>query len=534
MNGLAITFASVPTRVPGDQDWLPLAYLASYRLVLATLFATLTFSGVAPRPLGDHSPFLFAVVSAGYLVVAIVGAFAAVRRQPAFQTQLVGATSIDICILSVLMFASGGVASGFGLLLVVAVAGGSLLSHGRVAFGFAALASLTVLVQQLMLATGAWVPASDYTNGGMLGLAFFATAALAHLSGQRLRVSEDMAERTAVDLANLAQVNDHIIQRMQSGVLVVDGAYNVRFINSAAEALLGSDVKPGGHLRHYSSEAMALLERWEKDQTMSSYAMSEPANDVSLIISFASIGGRNADGVVVFLEDASAMYQRAQQLKLASLGRLTASIAHEVRNPLAAISHAGELLGEVPTLEAADARLTEIINSNCKRVNEIIESVLELSRRRSPCLERLQLRDWLVDFVKDLDQANNVDIDLLRTDLTVRFDKGQLRQVVGNLVENALRHAGEDARITLSGRLNPDTGRPYLDIVDNGPGFDLEHAEHIFEPFFTTRAEGTGLGLYIARELCEANQASLAWVPATGETRFRLTFSDPRRQGHVQ
>ena len=128
-------------------------------------------------------------------------------------------------------------------------------------------------------------------------------------------------------------------------------------MEAAAEALLGSDVKPGGHLRHYSSEAMGLLERWEKDQTMSSYAMSEPANDVSLIISFASIGGRNTDGVVVFLEDASAMYQRAQQLKLASLGRLTASIAHEVRNPLAAISHAGELLGEVPTLEAADARL---------------------------------------------------------------------------------------------------------------------------------------------------------------------------------
>lgn len=514
--------------------WAPLGYLSLYRVVVAALFVMLASLEAAPRPLGSYNPALFFYVVSAYLVFAIGAGLGVHRRWLNLELHLLLTTTLDIVALSMMMLASGGVQSGFGMLLVVAVAGGSILSRRRIALMFASLASLAVLIQQAVLAADWWVPISDYTHGGMLGLGFFATAALAHLSAQRIRVSETLAAQHAVDLANLGQLNEHIIQRMQSGVMVVDPDGYVPLANKAATALLGFDHDTSGlALSVVAPGVEALLVRWRAADERSTYVLPSAATGGDVVVSFAALRSRKSAGVVVFLEDASAMYQRAQQLKLVSLGRLTASIAHEIRNPLSAISHAGELLSENTDLPRSEMRLTEIINVNALRVNEIIENILQLSRRSEARPQFLELGPWLRQFVDEFSAGapahqGQIDLQFSLEPGAVQFDPGQLRQVMSNLCENGLRHS-DGAGVVLTAYSSVEERRPYLDIQDFGAGIALADVASVFEPFFTTRSEGTGLGLYIARELCEGNQATLALVPCATGALFRLHFADPRR-----
>jgi len=214
------------------------------------------------------------------------------------------------------------------------------------------------------------------------------------------------------------------------------------------------------------------------------------------------------------------MAQQAQQLKLASLGRLTASIAHEIRNPLSAITHAGQLLDEAEQINPADRRLTEIIQTHSKRVNTIIENVMQLSRRQQTHSEELNLGRWLRDFYQEFchdnpGSADIMNIHLYPENIMVRFDSSQLTQIVTNLCKNSIRHcrASDAPWILLRAGLSDDGNRPFLEITDNGPGVADEDINKLFEPFFTSANEGTGLGLYIARELGESNQTQLIICP---------------------
>jgi two-component system sensor histidine kinase PilS (NtrC family) len=254
---------------------------------------------------------------------------------------------------------------------------------------------------------------------------------------------------------------------------------------------------------------------------------------------FARLGKSKKNGTLIFLEDTSAMAQRAQQMKLASLGRLTASIAHEIRNPLGAISHASQLLSESPELDPADKRLTQIIGEHTQRVNQIIENTMSLSRRDRAQPILFDIHQWLQDFIQEFmrsEQIDSADISLSLDDSPheVRMDPSQLHQVVWNLVCNGLRHCqdcAERPRVIMQTGFSSDTNRPYLDIIDHGPGISPEQSLHIFEPFYTTESSGTGLGLYIARELCEGNRARLDYIPVVnGGSCFRITFADPRRK----
>ena len=231
------------------------------------------------------------------------------------------------------------------------------------------------------------------------------------------------------------------------------------------------------------------------------------------------------------------MNARVQQSKLASLGRLSASIAHEIRNPVGAMSHAAQLLQESPVLTDDDKRLTEIIQTHSSRVSHIIDNVLQLSRRESSRPERLALRDWLQEFATEFErtlelQEGEFSVADLPEDLEVRMDRGHLRQVLWNLCDNAVKYASETGGIMVEiagGRL-AGQGRPYIDVLDCGLGVDKATADKIFEPFFTARSGGTGLGLYISRELCELNRATLLYLDRPGGgSIFRIVFADPDR-----
>jgi two-component system sensor histidine kinase PilS (NtrC family) len=253
---------------------------------------------------------------------------------------------------------------------------------------------------------------------------------------------------------------------------------------------------------------------------------------------FAPLGSDRSGGVVVFLEDTSLIADRVQQTKLAALGRLSASIAHEIRNPIGAMSHAGQLLAESPNTGAEEKRLTDIIRVNANRVSKIVESVLALSRREQTRPERLPIREWVQDFVHEFVQTLELYEDAVsvtggEAHLEAEMDRTHLHQIVWNLCDNAVKYASETAgaiAVELScGRLE-SSGRPYLEVADRGPGIEPDKVEQIFEPFYTGHVGGTGLGLYICRELCERNGATLRYLRrAGGGSQFRIVFADPDR-----
>jgi two-component system sensor histidine kinase PilS (NtrC family) len=375
----------------------------------------------------------------------------------------------------------------------------------------------------------------------MLGLDLFATTLLAHMLAQRARRSEALAEQRGLDLANMAQLTDYVINRMQTGAVVMDSSQRVWLMNAAAKRLLEvttPSVRP--RLAELCPELARHWERWSEgsgpeSQPLKACHMQVVPGGARILPRFARLGDSKKGGVLIFLEDLSALAQQAQQLKLASLGRLTASIAHEVRNPLGAISHAAQLLAENKALSAKDVRLIEIINAQSHRVNEIIENVLQLSRRESSHIQVLMLKPWLAGFVYELKQSYpeaEIELDVQPADMRVRVDPLHLRQILYNLCQNGLRYSKAQtgkASLMLRGRMFDST--PVLDTMDYGPGIPPDKVEQIFEPFFTTEPHGTGLGLYISRELCEGNQARLSYfsVP-TGGSCFRISFADVRRR----
>lgn len=523
--------------------WQALRWLIRYRVIVATLFVVLATSGYLIKPLGSNSPRLFTGLSIAYLLLAVAAVTMNRLRRPGFKTQVYLLVGVDIALLTPLMHASGGVTSGLGMLLVVTIAGASLLVAGRAAVGFAAMASLAVLGETIYAQLETPLAIGAYPQAGLLGITFFATAVLAHILAKRVRESEALAAQRGVDLANMAQLTEHIIERMQTGILVVDQAQHVRLMNESAWYMLGMpSAAVGPSLDKVSPELLDQVRAWRKDPVRVGQAIHPTASMADIMPRFAQIGWEGDSGTLIFLEDTASLAQQAQQMKLASLGRLTASIAHEIRNPLGAISHAGQLLAESPHLHSEDGTLTRIIGEHTRRINTIIENILQLSRRDRSKPVLINLRDYLGEFVADFSAAQGLDpatiaMQLRPEPLAVRFDPSQLSQILTNLCENGLRHSAPSAnhpKLEIISGVTDEFRRPYLDIVDHGPGISPEVAEHIFEPFFTTATNGTGLGLYISRELAESNQAQLTYLahPGGGAC-FRITFQDPRRQIEV-
>jgi two-component system sensor histidine kinase PilS (NtrC family) len=355
-----------------------------------------------------------------------------------------------------------------------------------------------------------------------------------------MRESEDLVRQKDLDLANLADLSQYIVQHLRESLLVVDAADRIRLINESAAEILGdTQAVPGALLGEVSPRLLYSLSTWrqtgQREDSPSSFAAADGARLIQP--HFAPLGGAAPGPTLIFLEDTSLMAERVQQSKLAALGRLSASIAHEIRNPVGAMSHAGQLLAESPHLGAEDQRLTDIIRNNSERVSTIINNVLQLSRREATKPTRLSLGDWLDEFLAEFSQTMQVPLEQIGVreesdDLEVRFDPSHLHQVVWNLCDNAIKYGeprnGLKAEIKLA-RLNPSY-RPYLEVADRGAGIEPSVADRIFEPFFTGRKGGTGLGLFIARELSQLNRAILLYEPRSGGgSVFRIVFSDPQR-----
>lgn len=515
-----------------SSDWRALFLLNFYRFSITSLLTGAFVLDIAPKFIGQFNGKLFLITGNLYLIFSIINVFTIHRRWPPFNVQVFNDVLIDILAITLLMHASGGVNSGLGVLLGVAVAGGSLLTIGRTAFFFAAVASISVLLHVTLEDVYHWQITTNYTHAGMLGTTFFATAFLAYTLAKRARASELLAQQRAISLQYLTHLNAQIVKHIKSGIMVIDIVGRIHLSNEAARLLLGLTSQPEDRtLGEVVPELAEHITQWRENPSHVSHLFRPADGDVDIISTFTELRDAGSISVLIVLEDATLITHRAQQLKLASLGRLTASIAHEVRNPLGAISHAGQLLAELPDLPASSARLIRIIVAQSQRVNTIIESVLQLSRRESPRTESFDLHSWLQAFVEDFTlqhslTADDIVIHAHHQPLMVYFDPSQLTQVVNNLCENGLRYSRGKPLLELTIETHVESNHTYLDVRDHGSGMSQETVMQIFEPFFTTEPKGTGLGLYISREICEANQATLH-LPLNTEYGccFRINFA---------
>jgi two-component system sensor histidine kinase PilS (NtrC family) len=547
--------------LPSPQGYNPydlLRIYTYYRTLLGSVLLLMFQIEFAPQVLGNDNPKLFFYSSIGYTAINFMTLVVMWRVKYApSQTKLFGSLLIDVVAISLLMHASGGAVSGLGYLLLIAIAAGGIMLRERISFFLAAITTIVVIAEGAYRFIVLTQDSKAVVTSGTLGALAFLTALIFQHLTKKIRISYAEAEAQAKQAAHLQKLAQLIIERMRTGILVLNNQLSIELHNHAAPKLLGanSDTIKNIPLSNFP-ELYKKYKSWQKDSSDHSPFLKIEGNTINEIkVSFAYLEPEKTHEVLIFLEDVRSLNQQAQQLKLASLGRLTASIAHEIRNPLGAISHASQLLGESPQLPQSDLRLLDIINNHSTRVNQIIENILQLSRRRQTQTLPINLREWIPAFIRDYKTSKNSghqpEIALLeknlrdnrlesqnkspRTEITLeaKFDISQLSQVLSNLCDNGLRYSSKktgrpDLRLEIG--VDISQHQPYIRVIDYGSGISDENARHLFEPFFTTENTGSGLGLYICKELCEANQAIISYKRTPqGESCFHLQLAHPEK-----
>ncbi len=546
--------------------WRSLQTLNATRVVIALVL--LVYLSIDSRGVRVVGQYLYLKICLVYLALSIGFALSAVYLQRRFMLQLLSQIACDLAIISLLYLAGGGMRSGLAILYLFPLAGLAILAPLVVALFCASLVTLFLLgdsTWQIFLTDSD----RDVMQSGLYGAAFLAAVLVVNRMAAKLIGQEELASQRGVEIGVQQAVNRLVMANIGDGILVVDPEGQVYAGNPAAAQMLGL-VGPELRFRLSAAVTLAPLAQayadWRADASRATAFLTiKPFNDATLEglsaawsarrdlaahlkvrFAAADVQGLGVERCVIFLQDVTAIENQAQQLKLASMGRLTASIAHEVRNPLSAIGHANALMAE-DLSDPVHQRLLKIVSVNVARVNRMVEDILQLSRKAQPHTEPVALDVLLAEL-----RAEFIDIHKLAPDILglavapgteVRFDALHLREVVLNLLNNAVRYAsgGPDSiRLDL---VRDKAQRLELHVQDDGPGISPEVRAHLFEPFYTTSSKGTGLGLYLARELCLNNEARLDYEyrfdsrdSADGgpslSGRFVITFAWPgQKQG---
>tara|TARA_R110001592_G_scaffold177076_2_gene417233 strand:+ start:33072 stop:34715 length:1644 start_codon:yes stop_codon:yes gene_type:complete len=491
-------------------------YYNAYKVILGLLLYLLVLS--------DHSYLkqfrslaYFEALTLVYLTLNLLSLFLYRFYINVRPKQIFSLLIIDIIFLHAIFFYGTGIASGLGNLVIISVAAGNIIIRGRIGLSFAAIAAILSIFVEIERILSGLNQESDIAQSGMIGIMYFASALILQSLSKRITENESLLKKQKRDLIELERLNHQIIQNMRTGIIVCHQDQTIKLINGACKDLL--------NLESIQKLPLALedrLKQWQQQPLKRTSAFRVSANLPIVQANFSRLHTDGSSDVLIFIEDTRKMAQQAQQLKLASLGRLTASIAHEVRNPLGAISHATQLLAESENLDFADMKMTDIIQRHSQRVNQIIENTLQLSRRSEPTIDNILITPWLEKIIHDFEVQKHQSIEAQRiflsannTDLSARFDPNQMEQVMINLIENALHHGDKQqdtSFVFIAMGETKDQNQVFIDIIDQGAGISSDNIKHLFEPFFTTESQGTGLGLYLSREICEANQAQLDFL----------------------
>jgi two-component system, NtrC family, sensor histidine kinase PilS len=519
-----------------DTFWRMLQTLNATRVVIAlVLLVYLSFdSKGAVRATGD---FVFAETCIVYVLMALMFTMLTLSWRRRFLAQLSIQIATDIAAVSLLYLMAGGARSGLAILYLFPLAGAAILAPLLLALFSASLVTLFLLAESTYQI---FMRDSDapLLQAGLDGAAFFGVVLGMNWLASKLIRQEELAVKRGIDLDIQHAINSIVITDVGDGVLVVGRDGHVFTSNPAAQRMLGL-VAVDAELRLADVAALDPISQaytgWLGQRDLgahhAAFVTVKPYNEGAGGGSSAAWSGRRElpahlklrfarvdtpdqaqERCVIFLQDVTAIENQAQQLKLASMGRLTASIAHEVRNPLSAIGHATALLAE--DLDgAAQQRLLKIIGDNVLRVNRMVEDILQLSRKVQPLGQPLALGPFLQELLAEFHETHALADNVIWLGAVgpapVRFDPLHLREVVVNLLTNAVRYAsGAPASIRVYVKSGSADGLE-LHVQDDGPGITPEVRAHLFEPFYTTSSKGTGLGLYLARELCLNNEAKL-------------------------
>ena len=514
--------------IPTRQAWLLLKIFFIYRFISASVFVMMFLWRFGPTSLGKYDAQLYQFTSLAYLAISLLMGPLIFKRLLSYTHLAQLFIFTDIIFITLLMHASGGVTSGVGALLAVSIAAGGLLVGGRCAILFAALATLAILAEEVYAIQTHSFDSASLNYSGLLGISFFAIGLIAVVLAQRVEQSASLARQHEQTIVRLEELNRYIIQHLQSGIMIVDERQAVLLSNQSALRLLAVD-QPLANLQHVSPLLQQVFELWRQNPDQD-FAIIFLPNQQEVQVRFSQLLVDGERLHMLIFEDIALYNQRLQQSKLASLGRLTASIAHEIRNPLSAISHAGQLLSEAPELKPQEQRLTEIIQNHCRRVNNIIEDILKLSRRNASQKQKVCLEQWLPLYVQEQNthfpgMAEPFECEVRARILNAYIDPGHLKQIMDNLCANALKYGHpERGKILIEADLSNDM--PCLRVIDHGSGIAQDDLPNLFEPFFTTSHQGTGLGLYISRELAELNQAELSYAKYHDKSSFILTLAN--------
>lgn len=510
---------------PGAADWRVLRALTAYRWIVSVIALALIYLDLGARALGITRPELFLIVALGSALHAMGATVTLELRRPALDAQALFQTMTDMTTVGLWMWATGGVSSGLGVLMVFPMIAASLLLNRRMVLLVAALTSIGLLTLEIMRSLSG-PDAQALTEAGLLGLLMFAMGLTSHALASRARRSEALARQVGGDLVSLSRLNESIVARIRAGVIAVTGRGAIQLVNPAARRLMALDA--GAHGRTLTEVAPALahaLAAWQTDPNRHVDPVLT-SQGKSISAQFVRLGWGDRAPVLIMLEDADALAQQAQQMKLAALGRLSASIAHEIRNPLNAISNAAQLLEESPDLDTDDQALNAIVSRNAGRIESIVRDVLSLSRPTPSTPVALVLRQELCNVFDQFRESGlsehcELEVSGVDADLEVMADPDHLRRILTNLWENSCEHAhARPVRLTVTAQRADE--QVITTLRDNGPGVPDDVSEHIFEPFFTTRATGTGLGLFLARELARHNAGQLTLEPNRDGACFQL------------
>ncbi|WP_246371541.1 sensor histidine kinase [Marilutibacter penaei] len=506
-----------------------LHFYTLYRLLEAAMLLLVLFGPFAEQlPDPRHLPFAMAIAIAYAFVAVLLFVFG---RKGNLRICTLAGISADLFFGILAIHAIPAAGTGIALMLIFNIGAAALLLPTRYGIGFALAAVGGLIAEHLWSSMIDELPGVSLVQPLMFSVGYMAMATLTSLLGRQMRASHALAEERGEQTAHLVEVNELIIRRLRTGVLLVDGHNRITLANEAAIVLLGGAKEEDWQLDAVLPELARRLTAW-RNGAKPDETPFQPSPEFSEVVPRFTRLLAGSDQTLIFLDDTSLVSKRAESITLSTLGRFSASLAHEIRNPLAAINYAVQLLEESDDIRPADRRLLEIIRQQGGRMNGIVDNVLGLARREPAKPEHVDLVLLTRQFINEYQAGHPLEDDSLtststRPALPAMVDPRQLHQVLTVLVHNALlygRKPGEAARITLH-VATESNGGVRIDVLDRGPGIPERQATQLFKPFFTTSPHGTGLGLYIARELCRANQATLEYVPTPGVgSCFRIRF----------
>ena len=481
---------------------------------------------------------LFGAGAAVLLMTALLLSGPLGGKVRASQTRVFGLLLVDITVIALVVGATGGILSGFSVLYLITVAAAATLLNERVLATFiAALAVLAVLMDTAWMVNRGEATLGMMVSAGLLGSLLFALSLLVQIMASRLAAAEAEATEAQATVQALQQLNEQIISHMETGILLADGTGAASCVNGAAQRLLGLAEGEATHLLNISPELANQYQEWRETEDDRPEPFRLADDGPTMVASFVSLNDNLNKDNLIFIEDYTPVTQFAQSLKLNSLSKLTASIAHEIRNPLGAISHAAQLLTESGTVEESDRVLCDILVSNSRRVSDIIDNVSEVSRREAPKPKIIELNNWLPDYLDEYQSLHQRPCEIVLriqddTGIFIAVDPEHFKRILANLFDNGLRHSedeGNCSRLRLEVTLDSRGEQVLLDVVDFGLGVAEHNLTRLFEPFFTTSKQGSGLGLYLCKELCEINGARLAYRRTRlEESAFRVTIDRER------